>query len=75
MLSQMAKEIYFLLLSKRFMLPKCKRMLHEKNYLKKTVSVWQGYRKCLSKSKVAFLKTHKCASSTIQNMLMRQSQL
>ena len=38
-----------------------------------TVSGWQGYRKCQTRSKVAFLKTHKCASSTVQNILMRHS--
>jgi len=30
-----------------------------------------GYKSCLPKSKVGFLKTHKCASSSLQNILMR----
>jgi len=32
---------------------------------------YPGYKNCLRKSKVAFLKTHKCASSSLQNILMR----
>jgi len=30
-----------------------------------------GYKNCMKKQKVAFLKTHKCASSSLQNILMR----
>ena len=30
-----------------------------------------GYKECVKKTKIAFLKTHKCASSSVQNMLMR----
>ena len=30
-----------------------------------------GYKGCEPESKVVFLKTHKCASSTLQNMLFR----
>ena len=31
----------------------------------------KGHRECSKKTKIAFLKTHKCASSSVQNMLMR----
>ena len=31
----------------------------------------KGHRECAKKTKIAFLKTHKCASSSVQNMLMR----
>jgi len=30
-----------------------------------------GYKNCLAKNKIAFLKTHKCASSSLQNILLR----
>ena len=30
-----------------------------------------GYKDCNKKQKIAFLKTHKCASSSVQNILMR----
>ena len=32
---------------------------------------YQGYKSCTPRTKVAFLKTHKCASSSLQNILMR----
>jgi len=32
-----------------------------------------GYKDCRKKTKVGFLKTHKCASSSLQNILMRFS--
>ena len=32
-----------------------------------------GYKGCRPESKVVFLKTHKCASSTLQNMLFRNA--
>jgi len=32
---------------------------------------YSGYKECEKKNKVAFLKTHKCASSSLQNILMR----
>ena len=31
----------------------------------------KDYGQCSKKTKIAFLKTHKCASSSVQNMLMR----
>ena len=31
----------------------------------------RGFRNCEPKKKVAYLKTHKCASTTIQNILLR----
>ena len=34
-------------------------------------SSYPGYRDCRPKQKVGFLKTHKCASTSIQNILMR----
>ena len=30
-----------------------------------------GYKDCVKKHKIAFLKTHKCASSSVQNILFR----
>ena len=36
------------------------------------ISEGRGHRECgAKKTKIAFLKTHKCASSSVQNMLMR----
>eukprot|EP00090_Calanus_glacialis_P019168 TRINITY_DN29507_c0_g1_i1.p1 TRINITY_DN29507_c0_g1~~TRINITY_DN29507_c0_g1_i1.p1 ORF type:complete len:416 (-),score=122.28 TRINITY_DN29507_c0_g1_i1:24-1271(-) len=32
---------------------------------------YPGYKNCMKKQKVGFLKTHKCASSSLQNILMR----
>ena len=32
---------------------------------------FNGYRDCMPANKVAFMKTHKCASTSIQNILMR----
>ena len=32
---------------------------------------YSGYRDCLPTKKVGFLKTHKCASTSIQNIMMR----
>ena len=32
---------------------------------------YAGYKDCNKKQKIAFLKTHKCASSSVQNILMR----
>ena len=31
----------------------------------------KGHKECAKQTKIAFLKTHKCASSSVQNMLMR----
>ena len=31
----------------------------------------KGHQECAKRTKIAFLKTHKCASSSVQNMLMR----
>ena len=38
---------------------------------KEKVSDRKGHRECSKRIKIAFLKTHKCASSSVQNMLMR----
>ena len=38
---------------------------------KEEVSDSKGHRECAKRTKIAFLKTHKCASSSVQNMLMR----
>ena len=38
---------------------------------KEEVSDRKGHRECAKRTKIAFLKTHKCASSSVQNMLMR----
>jgi len=35
------------------------------------INPFPGYKNCQKKTKVAFLKTHKCASSSLQNILMR----
>lgn len=35
------------------------------------VGPFKGYKNCNKVKKIAFLKTHKCASSTVQNILMR----
>ena len=40
----------------------------ENNEVDQTFS---GYRSCEKKTNIAFLKTHKCASSSVQNILMR----
>jgi hypothetical protein len=32
-----------------------------------------GYKNCRASSRVVFLKTHKCASSTVQNAILRYS--
>ena len=39
--------------------------------IKEEVSDRKGHRECAKRTKIAFLKTHKCASSSVQNMLMR----
>ena len=38
---------------------------------KEEVSDRKGHRECAKRTKIAFLKTHKCASSSVQNILMR----
>ena len=35
------------------------------------VGPFKGYKDCNKVRNIAFLKTHKCASSTVQNILMR----
>ncbi|TRY70384.1 hypothetical protein TCAL_08906 [Tigriopus californicus] len=39
--------------------------------LKRAGGPFLGYKNCNSETKVAFLKTHKCASTTVQNIFLR----
>merc|ERR1719244_1607833 len=46
-------------------------MLRQEETSNESKPRYSGYKECEKKNKVAFLKTHKCASSSLQNILMR----
>jgi hypothetical protein len=50
-----------------------RRPLQHQRQRKESQIPFSGYKDCHPASKVAFLKTHKCASSSLQNMLLRRA--